>query len=38
MIVVVDTNILFSACLTPQGRIFEILFNTPSYAQLISGH
>ena len=38
MIVVVDTNILFSACLTPQGRIFEILFNTPTYAQLISGH
>lgn len=38
MIVVVDTNILFSACLTPQGRIFEILFNTPAYAQLISGY
>ena len=38
MIIVVDTNILFSACLTPQGRIFEILFNPPAYAQLISGH
>ena len=27
MIVVVDTNILFSACLSPNNRISEILFN-----------
>ncbi|MBC7400119.1 MAG: hypothetical protein H7289_09250 [Mucilaginibacter sp.] len=38
MIIVVDTNILFSACLTPSGRIFEILFNVPSYVRLISSH
>ena len=38
MIVVVDTNILFSACLTPAGRIFDLLFNLPSYVELISGH
>jgi predicted nucleic acid-binding protein len=38
MIFVVDTNILFSACLTPAGRIFDILFNAPPSVQLISGH
>jgi predicted nucleic acid-binding protein len=38
MIIIVDTNILFSACLTPSGRIFEILFNAPPYVQLISSH
>ena len=38
MIIVVDTNILFSACLTPSGRIFDLLFNFPSYVELISGH
>jgi predicted nucleic acid-binding protein len=27
MILVVDTNILFSACITPQNRISEILFS-----------
>jgi len=36
VIVVVDTNILFSACLTPQGRTFEILFH--ARAELISSH
>ena len=36
MIFVVDTNVLFSACLTPAGRIFEILFNTPAHVQLMS--
>jgi len=36
MIVVVDTNILFSACLTPNGRIFELLFNFPSKVELVS--
>src|ERR1700722_19501556 len=38
MIFIVDTNILFSACITPAGRIFEILFNAPANAQLISSH
>ena len=38
MIFIVDTNILFSACITPAGRIFEILFNAPPHAQLISSH
>jgi predicted nucleic acid-binding protein len=38
MIFVVDTNIIFSACLTPAGRVFEILFNIPASAQLISGN
>ncbi|HZY39673.1 MAG TPA: PIN domain-containing protein [Mucilaginibacter sp.] len=38
MIFIVDTNILFSACITPAGRIFEILFNAPPYAQLTSSH
>jgi len=28
MTIIVDTNILFSACLTPESRIFEILFST----------
>lgn len=36
MIVIVDTNILFSACLTPQGRAFEVLFH--ARAELISSH
>ena len=38
MIFVVDTNILFSACLTPGGRIFDVLFNVPSSAELVSSH
>lgn len=38
MIFVVDTNILFSACYTPSGRIFDILFNAPTSTQLISAH
>ncbi|WP_184550522.1 PIN domain-containing protein [Mucilaginibacter sp. FT3.2] len=38
MIVVADTNILFSACLTPDNRIFEILFSTSPKLQLISSY
>jgi len=38
MIIVVDTNILFSACLTPDGRIFEILFNTSRQLQIASSY
>jgi len=38
MIIVVDTNILFSACLTPSGRLFQILLNANPSAQFISSH
>ena len=36
MIFVVDTNILFSACLTPSGKIFDILFEASPSVQFIS--
>jgi predicted nucleic acid-binding protein len=38
MIFIVDTNILFSACLTPEGRIFEILFAQSHNWQIASTH
>jgi predicted nucleic acid-binding protein len=38
VIIIVDTNILFSACLTPSGRLFEILLNTKPSVQFISSH
>jgi predicted nucleic acid-binding protein len=38
MTIVVDTNILFSACLTPEGRIFEILFAASRNVQIASSH
>ena len=38
MTIVVDTNVLFSACLTPEGRIFEILFATSRNVQIASSH
>jgi predicted nucleic acid-binding protein len=38
MIIVADTNILFSACLTPDSRIFEILFNASNQVQIVSSH
>jgi predicted nucleic acid-binding protein len=36
--IIVDTNILFSACLTPSGRLFEILLNAKPSVQFISSH
>jgi len=36
MIIIADTNILFSACLTPDGRIFEILFSTSPHLNIVS--
>ncbi len=38
MIIVVDANILFSALITPSGRLATILSNIQHPAQLVSGH
>ncbi len=38
MIVVVDTNILFSACITPNSKITEILLSSSSRIERISCH
>ncbi|GAB2565159.1 PIN domain-containing protein [Spirosoma areae] len=38
MIVVVDTNILFSACITPNSKITEILLSSSSRVERISCH
>ena len=38
MIVVVDTNILLSACITPNSKITEILLSSSSRIERISCH
>jgi len=38
MIITVDANILFSALITPEGRLARIISNPSLQVQLVSGH
>lgn len=36
MIIIVDTNIIFSALLNPEGKISDIIFNTGNSIEFFS--